>query len=431
MLYSDYVTCRKDYQEFGSLFLLEKKHACLFYKPGKGKTYPCIDALREIDKTLNGNASVLIMSTPDAIKNMWCAEIVPQNILPKNTKLISFNSAISPKQRPDIVSKRYDVIIIDECHKIKAHNTKSAKLVYQLAKKTPYVWGLSGTPRGNSDVDIFCQFHNMWVGEWGSIAYSHFVDNCCDIQKQFFNGACVKVPTGINHRYKGGWERNIAEYTQRVEYNEEDRMPPIVVNEVMIPFEPTKEYISAEDSILSIGDYETTLTKLTAIQKCHQLANGFVYIPTPDGVETRIVGDNKKSQWLIDNLTGTLDPIVIVYMFQEDYRNIINTLTFCGKRNNYTESVEDFKTGKSTVLLLQCSRCESFNLQMCNRIIFYTMDYSYIKYNQMLHRVYRMGQTKPVQIDVLIAEGTVERQIWRSVQNKERMSDLFMRIKGV
>ena len=94
-----------------------------------------------------------------------------------------------------------------------------------------------------------------------------------------------------------------------------------------------------------------------------------------------------------------------------------------------TEIVEDFKSGKANILLLQCSRCESFNLQMCNRIIFYTMDYSYIKYNQMIHRVWRMGQDKPVQIDVLTFGGTVETKVWNAVQNKQKFAELFMAIK--
>ena len=49
----------------------------------------------------------------------------------------------------------------------------------------------------------------------------------------------------------------------------------------------------------------------------------------------------------------------------------------------------------------------------------------------MLHRIYRIGQTKPVQIDILTFKDTVETKIWQSVQNKEKFADLFMRIKGV
>lgn len=48
----------------------------------------------------------------------------------------------------------------------------------------------------------------------------------------------------------------------------------------------------------------------------------------------------------------------------------------------------------------------------------------------MLHRVWRMGQTKPVIIDVLIFKDTVESNIWKAVQNKERLAQLFMSIKG-
>ena len=61
---------------------------------------------------------------------------------------------------------------------------------------------------------------------------------------------------------------------------------------------------------------------------------------------------------------------------------------------------------------------------------FYNLDYSYIKYNQMLHRIYRMGQSEDVQIDILLHKDTIEMKIWNAVKNKERLADLFMSIKG-
>ena len=92
--YKEYLTKRKPYQELGHILLLEMKHACLFYKPGKGKTYPTIDAIRDINQNMFGDAKVLILSTANAVKNMWYDEIVPQNILPKNTLIMSFTKAI-------------------------------------------------------------------------------------------------------------------------------------------------------------------------------------------------------------------------------------------------------------------------------------------------------------------------------------------------
>ena len=427
MLYKDYLLNKRDYQEAGHIFLLERKHACLFYKPGKGKTYPCIDALRDVAAS-KSNCKVLILSTADAIKNMWNAEIVPQEILPENSVLMSFNAAIVEKTKINLLKIKWDVIIIDECHKIKSHNSKSSKLVYQLSRKAEYVWGLSGTPRGNNDVDIYCQFHNMCVSEWGTISYTQFVSTCCDIEKKYFGGNVIQVPIGINERYKAGWEKNIAMYTQRIDYCESDDMPELNVNEVLLPYKPTKEYLQAEDGILKVGEYESTMTKLAAIQKLHQAVNGFLYLQNEDGERhTHIIERNAKLDWL--NKYVKKEPTVIVYRFEQDYENILSEMT--DKGFICTESVEAFKKGEADILLLQCSRCESFNLQMCKRIIFYTLDYSYIKYNQMIHRVWRMGQNDNVQIIILLFEDTVETNIWRAIKNKERLAQLFMSIKNI
>jgi len=427
MLYNEYLQNRRDYQELGYLFLLERKHCCLYYKPGKGKTYPCVDAIRDVDKMKKGNAKVLILSTADAIKNMWNAEIVPQNILPKNTVLMSLNAAIQDKTKAKLISIKWDIIVIDECHKIKSHNAKSSKLVFQLSRNTEYVWGLSGTPRGNNDVDIYCQFHNMHISDWGSITYTQFVSQCCDVDKKFFHGQQVVVPIGINKKYKAGWETNIAKYTQRIGYNDDDNMPDLNVNLIELPYVPTKEYLQAEQGVIQIPEYETTMTKLAAIQKLHQAVNGYLYTYDEDGNrKTYHIEHNKKLDWLYKYIPN--EPTVIIYRFDEDKQQLINELTSLGCI--YTEIVEDFKQGNAHILLLQCSRCESFNLQMCKHMIFYTLDYSYIKYNQMIHRVWRMGQTENVQIDVLTFKDTIETKIWNAVKNKEKLADLFMSIKG-
>lgn len=425
MLYRDYLKNKRDYQERGHLFLLERKHACLYYKPGKGKTYPCIDALRDVDAAKNGKANVLILSTANAIKNMWQTEIVSQNILPKNTVLMSFNSAIVDNTKMQLMKVKWDVIIIDECHKIKSHNSKSSKLVYQLSKKAEYTWGLSGTPRGNNDIDIFCQFHNMNISDWGSISYTQFIESCCDIDQKFFRGTCVKIPVGINRKYRAGWERNIAMYTQRVDYEEADNMPDLNVNLVELHYEYTKEYKDALDGVIQLSDYENTMTKLTAIQKLHQIVNGFLYYRDEyDNKKVHVIANNAKLSWLQSNVKKNN---VIVYRFDYDRECIIKALEL---DFTITEIVDDFKAGKADILLLQCSKCESFNLQMCNRIIFYTLDYSYINYDQMLHRVWRMGQTEQVEIVVLIYGATIESDIWNTVKNKETMADLFMKVKG-
>ena len=429
MLYNEYLEKRKPYQEYGFLFLLEKKHACLFYKPGKGKTYPSIDAMREVDKIKNGKANVLILSTADAVNNMWNTEIVPQNILPKNTIIMSFNKAIQEKTKKELLKIKWDIILVDECHKIKSNTSKTSKLVYYLSRKAEFAWGLTGTPRGNTDLDIFCQFHNLNISEWGTVSYTAFVQNCCTLENKFFGGKMIPQPTGILPKYIDGWNRNIMMYSQRIEYSEEDDMPPLNVNLVKLDYIPTPEYKKAEDGVIAIEDYESTMTKLVATLKMQQAVNGYLYITNEDIESKREIyrfQHNTKLDWLLNNVIND-SKVTIVYRFAADLEDIQKTLP----ENSFTDDVDVFKTDKNVkYLLLQCSRCESFNLQMSKRIVFYTLDYSYIKYNQMLHRVWRMGQTEPVQIDVLVFGGSIEDKIWEAVQRKQKFADLFMAIKG-
>ena len=49
----------------------------------------------------------------------------------------------------------------------------------------------------------------------------------------------------------------------------------------------------------------------------------------------------------------------------------------------------------------------------------------------MLHRVWRMGQTDQVNIDILTFKDTIETKIWNTVKNKEKLANVFMSIKGV
>jgi len=420
MTYEEYLLNKRSYQEDGEILLMTEKHACLFYKPGKGKTYPAITAMRNV--AMNGK--VLILSTANAINNMWNSEIVPQNILPKDTVLMTINSAILEPYKSKLMKIKWDVILVDECHKIKSHNSKISKLVHMLTKKCEYAWGLTGTPIGNSDVDIYCQFHNLNVSEWGNIPYTTFIDTTCDTEKSYYGGNQILKVIGITKKYRAGWERNISMYSQRVDYDDDDNMPLLTENpEVILPYEPSKEYNDALQGIISIEDYESTVIKLAAIQKAHQAVNGFLYYTDEKTLKRNVYRfeHNIKIDWLLKNLTN--EPTVIVYRHVEDMEYIQTYFKNC------TESIDDFKLGTNNILLLQCSQCESFNLQMCNKMIFYTIDYSYIKYIQMVHRIWRTGQDMDVDIKVLLFKDTIEEDIWNKVKNKKRMSDLFMNLK--
>lgn len=418
MLYKEYVNCRRQYQEQGASLLLEKKHACLFFEPGKGKTYCVIDALMEIDRQKQGKTKVLVISSADAIYKMWQPEIVPQNILPKDTFLVTDRTAIGDTSEI-LLSTKWDVIIVDECHIVKAHNSKIHKLVLKLCKNTEYAWGMTGTPRGNSDIDIWCQLQALNVGNQARMSYSAWTHIYCDFETGYGAYGKFQTPVKIKDTYQTWWNHLLEEYCLFVDYDEDDDMPDLNVEIVKIPFVKTKEYQDALKGIIKVGDFATTTEKMVAISKAHQVANGYIYLP--DKVIHRYNRNAKLD--IIDTIVKD-GKYVIVYKYIADYDDLKQ------KYPNSTSDVTEFKQGKHKILLLQCGNCKSFNLQdQSNTIIFYTLDYSFIKYKQMIHRCWRLGQEKNTTIYVLEHDGSVEHQIWTAVQSKQKAHDLYMSIK--
>jgi hypothetical protein len=403
----------------GRDLLLTKKHACLFFSPGKGKTYPVIDALQELDKRNGGTTKVLIISSPDAIRKMWETEIVPQKILPKNTYLVTDRTAIG-KISEALLAKKWDVIIVDECHIVKANSSKIHRLVYKLCKDAEYAWGLTGTPRGNTDLDIWCQLQALHVGGQGKMSYSAWSRIYCDFETGYGAYGKYQTPVGIKEKYLPWWNNLLDEHCLFVDYDEDDNMPDLNIEVVKIPYVKTEAYENAYKGIIEVGDYATTTEKMVAISKAHQVCNGYIYLP--DKVIYRY-HENTKLAYL-DKYVAE-GKCVIVYKHIADYEDL------CKKFGNLaTNDVNTFKRGQHEVLLLQCGECKSFNLQdHCNTIVFYTLDYSFIKYKQMIHRCWRLGQKRPTRIIVLEHEDTVEKQIWLAVQGKQKMHDLYMSIK--
>lgn len=417
MLYKEYVNCRKQYQEIGAQLLLEKKHACLFFEPGKGKTYSCIDALTEVNRQKQGKASVLIISSADAIKKMWKVDIVPQNILPKDTYLVTDRTAIGDMSEI-LLLKKWDVIIVDECHIIKAHNSKIHKLVYRLCKNVEYAWGMTGTPRGNTDVDIWCQLQALHIGGQGRMSYSAWTRIYCDFETGYGAYGRYQIPVSIKLKYKEWWDNLLTEHCLFVNYDEDYDMPDLNIETINIPYVKTKEYQNAIQGIIEVGDFATTTEKMIAIRKAQQVCNGYIYLP--DKTVHRYNANSKLNE--LDKYVT--ERTLIVYQYIADYDDLIKKYG-----SSATTDVNKFKTGQYQILLLQSGNCKSFNLQeWCHTIIFYTMDYSFLKYKQMIHRCWRLGQKVATKVLVLIHENTVEKQIWIAVQSKQKAHDLYMSI---
>jgi len=421
-------------QELAEQLMLKHKHFVLGFEPGKGKSYPVIHSILEVQRLKGRPISLLIMSDATCIKDMWKVEIMPQNILPEDTYFVTDRTAIGAVKEA-LVTKKWDVIVIDECQSLRSGVTRAksqyARLVYSLTRKTEYVFGMTGTLSGNNNIEPWCVLHNLNVAGQGTINPVAFKNAYCILELQYGPFGNFMKPTTLNPK---GEELLTKAYQDGVmfwAYDDNDEMPPMTIETKTFKVESTVEYQNALEGILKLGEHESTVMKTIALQKAQQALNGFLYFDNDGYRATYEVLSyiNPKLQYIVDECDKELT--IVAYRFQEDGRSILAVLADRGFTT--TSSIAEFKTGNYQVLVLQCSRGKAANLQLCNNIIYYTSDFSFISYKQFIHRTWRRGATKPCRVTFLINDPgdkyKIEWKIWNSLRTKQNIHDTLMAIK--
>jgi len=167
-----------DHQKSGVEFLLCRKGAILADDMGLGKTYQSIIAALEC------NAKKILIVCPSSMKITWEREIACfeeksviisgskwPSYIPKFT-IINFDilrnfHTIGPQTLDDdgnkdphfrnLVEQNYDLIIVDEAHKVKDHKSQRGKIINEI--RLDYgintCWLLTGTPIANRPMDFY------------------------------------------------------------------------------------------------------------------------------------------------------------------------------------------------------------------------------------------------------------------------------------
>lgn len=188
------------YQKEGVQFIQQQRgRALLADEMGLGKTAQTLAWLQ-----LNPAKRPVVIVVPATLKLNWQREAEKWMPNPKVQvlygtnpnlpiigELVVINYDILPKWVPTLKAIKPQVLILDECHKIKNNAAQRTKATKQLAKGIPHVIAISGTPIINRPVEAFNSinlidpdlFKNFW----------HFSQRYCDAKHDGygwnFNGA--------------------------------------------------------------------------------------------------------------------------------------------------------------------------------------------------------------------------------------------------
>lgn len=399
-----------EHQIEGSAFLLSHKKACLFFEIGTGKTFTALDALTHLPP-----GRVLIVAPKVVLTNVWLKDD-NYDLSRYDVTYINYEKVARSK---DFQKNVFDYIILDECHKLKGRTTKTSRKFRLLCRKAQYVFGLTGTPVANNYADVYNIYRNMDILEF-DMSYDEFVFRYYYTYQINNGGFTVNILDKPKPFMVDELVSRIGRHSMTKRAEDCIQLPDKTTDIHYIEGMGGAKYREIEKGILKVGDTEEVVVKLEAITKAHQAANGFIYFRNQGAVK---IAPNRKLTALNDLLEMTLEEsehVIVVYLYAEDLRQL-QTLQY-----DWTTDPGDFENHQ--VLFLQFSRAEGLNLQYCNQMIFYTYDYSFLKFEQMSGRIYRNGQKQTCHYRILISKNTIEEKVWKAIEKKQSLDEFLKEV---
>ena len=199
---------------------------------------------------------------------------------------------------------------------------------------------------------------------------------------------------------------------------------------VKLPDDVMKSYKEFErERVLELLQSDEPLTAASAAalsNKLQQFANGAVY--TSDKEVLQVHGEKlEKLKEIVEADNG--HPVLVAYSFKHDLDKIMEGLKeYKPVKLQTPADIAKWNAGKIQVLVTHpASAGHGLNLQKGGNImVWYGNTWSLELYLQFNARLYRQGQTKPVYIHHIVADGTVDSKIIKSLSGKKDTQDGLM-----
>lgn len=443
----------------------------LFLEMGTGKTKIAIDLLRYRCYEQKKVVSCLIICPKIAMLN-WVDEFkIHSSIVEhvqvltgsgtvKYTKLTNTNKEIFIINFESITSvykllyRKWEVMIIDESHRIKNIKAKSTMAILALSTKANYKYILSGTPILNNPMDIFSQFKFLDGGRtfgnsFMSFKTGYFIDENLAIQAKLAAGNKRYFPRYIlNPLLEAAFKAKVRSISSSVKKEDCLDLPPKVYNMIKLEMSPKqrKMYDEMKEHLIAMleaTDFATVAsTAAVKLMRLRQISSGFVSI---DGENTiALFEDNPKLEAtleVLEEVTST-DKCIIWCCFRANIEMLRDKLAkynpaviYGGTDANakYREQVK-FKSDDSCRVMIAHPRSAGLAINLVNAkyVIYYSQGYELEYRKQSEDRNHRPGSEihdKIVYTD-LAYTNSIDTIISAALRKKDNIgSDIIRQIK--
>jgi len=350
---------------------------------------------------------------------------------PLQAAVINYESAW--RMEKEIMAWRPDLIIADEAHKLKTHNTSVSKAMHRLGARATYRLLLTGTVITNKALDVFSQYKFLNPTIFGNSFYTfrnRYFDmvgygNHTPILKRSMEQELMRKIHSIAFRATKAECLDLPETTDIIRY---------------VDLEPSAAKIYhdlVKDSFAELGKSEITVTNiLTRLLRLSQLTGGF--LGGDDDPKPRCISAAKIDA-LVDIIESAQDDgqkLVIIARFIAEIAAIkalldnqgIKYAAISGETKDRAQQVSAFQNDPATTVFVGqiATAGMGITLTAASTMVFYSLDYSMSNFEQAKARIHRVGQKENCTYIYLTARHTVDEKVLRSLRDKADLARVLI-----
>ena len=331
------------------------------------------------------------------------------------------------------------LIGIDESTTIKNPTAKRTKNILKLRNLAKYRRILTGSPVTKSPLDLYSQCEFLDPFHLGHSSYYSFRARYAHMLERNFGGRRVQIVG--SYRRLDELSEKLEKFSYRVLKEECLDLPPktYMRRTVELTSEQNKVYAQMKQMALAMLDDKvmSTVNVMTQLMRLHQVTCG--HFKAYDGTITQL--DNNRVKAFLELLEETDGKVIIWANYREDIKNITDSLK---KVYGDDSTVEYWGEVDSTLRQENIAQFQQKNgptryfvgkaqtggygitLTAANTVVYYSNNYDLEKRLQSEDRAHRIGQTGSVTYVDLIAEGTIDEKIVKSLRSKINISNEIM-----
>lgn len=365
--------------------------------------------------------------------------------------VVNYEAAYTGKMAELLKAQRWDLVILDESHRIKKPGGKWSLFCNELRKRADHRLCLTGTLMPHSPLDVYAQYRFLDPGIFGT-SFAAF-RNRYAVMGGFQNKEVVAFKVSPidkhgrpNEHYDETLAREFNEKVHSIAYqckaDDVLDLPPTTTDDVTTVLEPKARAIYDDlnkEMVAEVGDgIVTSANALTKLLRLQQVTSGHLPLDDLDGMGERhveVIGTEKR-ELLADTIEDlpVEEPIVVFTRFTHDLDAVREVAEqqgrryaeVSGRRDDGLDDEACMTTDAEVVGVQIQAGGVGVDLTRARYAVFYSVGFSLGDFDQAVKRVHRPGQTQHTYFYHLVVEATKDVTVYEALNNRRDLVDAVL-----